>query len=282
MEKIFKNESRITSNDSSWRAFDPNKLKALGFLYHARRVGYEYNEKGYFCKRSAGTLYLIAYTKSGHATLEYGDKTFDLKEGSLIFVSLAEKSVIRADDDHWEMYFMHISGPDVEAIYRSFFNNCGGFFENYSATLFIETILSLYNTYQAQVFDYYFISENIYKILMDILKQSTPAEYHSVVAKAIAFMDSNYSKQIDIDDLCEYLYISKSFLTSKFHEQTGYSPKQYLTNIRMRRAKTLLAQSKKTIAEIAELTGFQTEKNIYYAFKSQLNMSPKEYRTSIY
>ena len=58
----------------------------------------------------------------------------------------------------------------------------------------------------------------------------------------------------------------------------GVSPKQYLMKLRVENAKTLLVQTGKAVNEIAILVGFENEKNINYAFKKVLGITPRQYR----
>ena len=100
--------------------------------------------------------------------------------------------------------------------------------------------------------------------------------------KAIEYMEQHYAEPFDINALCKLLFLSKSHFIHKFHAQTGMSPKKYLTNLRVQKAKRYLGQTKKSIAEIAILTGFENEKNIYYAFKTVVGYSPTEFRANLY
>ncbi|MBQ2712898.1 MAG: helix-turn-helix transcriptional regulator [Clostridia bacterium] len=82
--------------------------------------------------------------------------------------------------------------------------------------------------------------------------------------------------------MAKELFVSKSFLIREFYKDTGSTPKQYLTNIRLQKARLLLIHTNMTIRKIAEESGFGTEKNIFYAFRKELNTTPTEFRKHIY
>lgn len=278
MEKIFKSEFIITRNEDSNLVLDTKRDLNKKFLYQARDVGYEYNEKGYYHKRENGIVYLAVYTKSGEAIFERRGESITLKAGSLLFVSLAEKTVIKAPNSHWEIYFMHVIGSDIDSIYRTFAQKHSYVIENFCQDYFVSCVDKLCKLYKETTINYYDISSLIYSALMDILKQSPPSEYSPTVIKALEYMNGNYVEKFSIDDLCKSLFLSKYFFTRKFHSETGVTPKEYLTNLRIEKARELLIHSKRSVAEIAQIAGFETEKNIYYAFKKSLGVSPKEYR----
>lgn len=277
MDKILYCDLNSTATTNSY-VMQPQRARNVKCLYQAATIGYEYNEKSYYVKRKNATSYLLCYTASGESVVEYERETFTLRAGSLLFINLANESVIRASDSHWEIYFMHIVGSDIDDVYRNFVKNQGFYLENYDGITFIENFKRLYQSCTASIINYYDISGQIYTILMDVLKRSNPTDHHSIINQAIAYIDHNYTEDLSVNELSKQLFVSKYFLIRKFHEQTGYSPKQYLTKIRLDKAKQMLAQTNKSIAEIAQSVGFHSEKNIYYAFKSLTGLSPKEYR----
>lgn len=278
MEKIFKYDWNNTQTEKSKIAENTRRDPTMNFLYQARDVGYEYNQKGYYHKRENGVCYLLLYTKSGKATLEYENNVYTLSAGSFIFISLANLNVISAPDSDWEIYFMHAMGSDVDNIYRTFKHNCGCFIENFNEKLFVESVMKIYDEYMLAEIDHYKIAQLIYSLLLDTLKQSNPSPKNVVIEKAIEYLSSNFNKRITIEDLCKKLFVSKYFFIRKFHSAIGCSPKQYLTNLRLEKAKYMLIHTNKSVAEIAQEVGFENEKNIYYAFKTNLGISPTEYK----
>ena len=269
----------MTHNKKSNIASNTNTDRNKKCLYQARDVGYEYNEKGYYLKTQNGSSYLLAYTKSGQATLNYDDHEITLEPGSLLFINLSNKRAISALNTHWEIYFMHVVGSDIDEIFKIVSNSEQGYyFKNYDGQNFMRCVTDICDMYNSEEIDYYEISGRIYLILMELLKRSKPIEWDTVVKRAKEYINVNYANKIKIEDLCKKYFVSKGFFIKKFEQETGFLPKQYLTNLRLEKAKHLLIQTQKSILDVAVLTGFETEKNIYYAFKNVLGISPKEYR----
>jgi len=282
MEKIFKVQYNATSAANSKVAYRKDLRAVQHFLYQCRHVGYEYNEKGYYIERANGVTYLLAYTKSGEATVVYEGETIKVGAGSLLFLSLANPNAISAPDTPWEIYFVHIFGPEIDTIYNAFYQKHGCCMREFDPTEFIQNIMTVYDLYQLPEVNYTKVSSLLYATLMDVLGQDKPSKHDYVIVKAIDYIEAHYAEPFDVNALCQHLFLSKSHLIHKFHEQTGMSPKRYLTGVRVQKAKRYLAQSKKSIAEIAQLTGFENEKNIYYAFKTVVGCSPTEFRSNLY
>jgi AraC-like DNA-binding protein len=59
---------------------------------------------------------------------------------------------------------------------------------------------------------------------------------------------------------------------------TGAGAKEYITKIRIEKAKTLIESTSLTIAEISDMTGFTSQSYFSTAFKSHTGMTPSQYK----
>lgn len=270
VSRVFNRARTNDGNEDAW-------------LYQANDVGYEYNKRGYYHKREGGLCYLIAYTVSGKAKLSYKGTTYELNPGSLVFINLFEQSLISAEDDNWEIYFIHILGSQAGDFYQSFVKaQSKDVVQNFDGKNFIKYIEEIYSSYMENK-DKKIISGLIYLLLLDVIDKVEEKSFHNdVVGKAISILHERYASEISIDELCDELHISKYYFIRIFNKEIGVPPKKYLTNIRIEKARILLVNTNKTIGQIAELSGFKNEENIYYAFKKELNISPDSFRKHIY
>jgi AraC-like DNA-binding protein len=81
-----------------------------------------------------------------------------------------------------------------------------------------------------------------------------------------------------VEDIADYVGLSRSHLFRSFEKVMDKSPKAYLTDFRIRQACNLLLGSDLSITAIANSVGF--ENNLYFskAFHKVKGMSPKNYR----
>ena len=98
------------------------------------------------------------------------------------------------------------------------------------------------------------------------------------INKAIQFMQEYYSSNISIKDICNLIYLSPCHFKRVFKDYTGRTPHQYLTQIRIEKAKELLREKENSMEEIAKLCGFINPGHFSTVFKRNLHMSPTEYR----
>ena len=92
------------------------------------------------------------------------------------------------------------------------------------------------------------------------------------------YLQENYDRTVDFSALADSLAVSAPYLSKLFHEQTGYSPSRYLTDIRMRQAKKLLMDTGLTVREIAARVGYPDPFHFSRSFKNAVGVSPAQFR----
>lgn len=94
-----------------------------------------------------------------------------------------------------------------------------------------------------------------------------------------AYLELNYSdSELTLEDICKKAGIGKTHLTHKFSTLTGITPIQYLRNIRMEKARVLLSESNKTIADVAYSVGFNDAKYFSKQFAQTFGVLPSQFR----
>ena len=99
------------------------------------------------------------------------------------------------------------------------------------------------------------------------------------VRRAVLFMQENHAGAFTMDAVADGLGVSRRFLEKHFRDERNVSPAEFLQNLRITKAKFLLASPMhKSIEEIARLTGFVTGKNMRAAFRRVLDATPHDFR----
>lgn len=135
------------------------------------------------------------------------------------------------------------------------------------------------NTYEAAVA----MAGALYSFLAVFMhygeKKNQKKEIRSTyVEKAEKYIETNYSYPVTVEDVAAYVGISRSHLFRSFQTYLGKSPKEYLSEYRIKQACHLLKETDLSVSAIAYSVGF--ENNLYFskAFKKQKRVSPSEYR----
>ncbi len=102
-----------------------------------------------------------------------------------------------------------------------------------------------------------------------------------LVADAQQFIRDNYATKINFKHLASQLNISQRSLNRRFIEASGITPSVYLQRIRNVNARDLLKHSNLSIAEIANMVGFNTSSQFCEQFKKTNGMSPRIFKTSV-
>ncbi len=85
-------------------------------------------------------------------------------------------------------------------------------------------------------------------------------------------------EQLDVPFLCREVGMSRSSLYNKMRELVGMSTNDYITKLRMDRAKHLVLYTKLTVNEIADQIGFATGKYFSSVFKQYTGFTPTQFR----
>lgn len=100
----------------------------------------------------------------------------------------------------------------------------------------------------------------------------------AIIDNLIKYMKSNYSSQMNLEYLAAYTHFSREYLSRCFKQYTGKTIFNFLTEIRIERAKTLLRSTVYPISDISEYCGYPSINNFQRVFKKMTLMSPSEYR----
>ncbi len=101
---------------------------------------------------------------------------------------------------------------------------------------------------------------------------------NTLVSLAKEFINTNYSSAFTIGDVADFINISQNHLCKLFKKESGCSIQDYLINVRMNMAKSLLRNSDLNISGIADAVGFKSSVYFSQAFKTYVGVSPKDYR----
>lgn len=99
-----------------------------------------------------------------------------------------------------------------------------------------------------------------------------------VVQQAIEYIQAHLNEPLDRDTLARHVVLSPAYFSTLFKRYTGYSPIQYITRLRIDRAKHLLRTTMLPISVIAHEVGFADSFYFSRVFSRETGMSPRNYR----
>lgn len=101
-----------------------------------------------------------------------------------------------------------------------------------------------------------------------------------LIGISINYIHNNFERDISLGDIAKYVFLSPSYFTRAFKEETGMSPISYLLRVRIDRARELLVDTGLKIVDIALSVGFSNQQRFNEMFKKYAGLTPLQYRKS--
>jgi LacI family transcriptional regulator len=98
------------------------------------------------------------------------------------------------------------------------------------------------------------------------------------IASAVRFIREHSCEGIDVSDVLRAVPLSRSALERRFSGALGRSPKEEILRVRLSRARELLAETKFSMALIAEKIGLEHPEYFNVIFKKKIGVTPGQFR----
>jgi two-component system, response regulator YesN len=103
----------------------------------------------------------------------------------------------------------------------------------------------------------------------------------AIVENVRQYMDRHYANEISLTSLAEQFHINSAYLSEMFKELVGQNFSDYLVNLRMDKARSLLRDEQLKVIEIAHLVGYSNSGYFSTVFKKRFGQKPLDYRKSM-
>lgn len=126
------------------------------------------------------------------------------------------------------------------------------------------------------------VKNYIYNLVTMVIKlrdENSEKRYQDIISQAKDIISSLYrSSEISLNSVSSSVGLSPSYFSTVFARETGQTFKEYLTDIRMEKAKELLMCTSMQAAEIGYEVGYKDPHYFSFIFKKKQGCSPTEYR----
>jgi AraC-like DNA-binding protein len=233
--------------------------------------------------------YAVYLVDKGKGVYTLGNTKFPVKECD-VFVMYPNVPLccMSSKAEPLKMFALSFDGVDARLLL-----NAAGFepkrpvrrLDDYTAKQLVKVFDGIYMWRGQEVHSTVQSTSMIYLMMSALVKtatldpNSTPPGWAGTVhfQKAVDFIADNYSKPINVEDISNHVYLSRSRLYRVFMQQIFMSPKRYLTEYRIREAIRLLENRKVSIKEIASAVGIEDQLYFSNMFKLITGKSPKNY-----
>ena len=113
---------------------------------------------------------------------------------------------------------------------------------------------------------------------VNMINTANAAKTEDVAGKAKKYIDMHYQEDISLDDISGMYDISPFYFSKVFKTQTGVTFTDYLTGVRVNKARELLEGTNKSMKEICSEVGYSDPNYFSRIFKKNTGVTPTEYK----
>ena len=240
------------------------------------------------CRPNGRSDYHILYVKRGICRLMLDHMEFEIGEGGIVLFRPNEPQIYRyLKEDNSISHYIHFSGTGCECLLEQlglsdmkiFMMGRSLTYEDLSEKLVREFTMG-------KPLHEHLCAAYVYHLLCIIARKyalrqnSVTHKNENRINAACRRIYENIQSPPTPDQLAAECCLSVSRFTHLFHEITGKSVSEFITAIRMDRAKELIVGTDMSIREISSLVGYDNQNYFSRRFHKQTGMSPSEYRQS--
>ena len=209
----------------------------------------------------------LAFCMSGQISYQAKGKRYPLKEGTVVLLPQGKNyDVIGEKDGLFPVVNFFCDGLDVGEI----------------TVIELENQKACLNGFEALQKSFMFGGDRLKSLsaFYELLSIVCPKKSHgsSYVKASLSYIEENLKNpELSNDVLAEMLGISEVYFRRLFAASLGVTPKQYILDLRIKKARILLRDTPLSVTEVAEECGFSSLYHFCRAFKSRTALTPSEY-----
>jgi len=126
------------------------------------------------------------------------------------------------------------------------------------------------------------LAANYFAWILDYSASKLNVMETDVIVKAKRYIADNYENaELSLAKVAEYVELNEKYFTSRFTKETGETFSNYVTSLRMQKAKELLKTTTFKVYEIAEMVGYHNVEHFNRVFKKLNDVTPAKYRKTM-
>ncbi len=229
--------------------------------------------------------YQLLYISKGRAFFHIDGQKQEVKAGCMVLYRPGEDQYYHYyAKDNPEVCWVHFSGSESSLLLdkigfsQEHILDCG--VSPAYPELFRQIILEL--QLKRPCFEEYlclYLNQLFVEIKRNLLEASADRYFNQKQMQAtVHYFNESFSQEISIEEYAKNQHMSVCWFIRCFKRYMGITPMQYLTSIRINKAKELLKNTNYTIQEISGLVGYENPLYFSRIFRKQTGHSPSGYR----
>lgn len=247
---------------------------------------YEVGRQKCLSKHSYGPIvrgkFILHYVVDGQGRLCMGGREYPMQGGEVFVIYPQELAYYEADENNpWRYLWVVFDGPKAEEILRSIgiTEECPMMYPKERSTELLACMEKLLYECEMEyqtIANFYILLQTMKSCIGAVKKEIQPQQYYTDKIKR--YIEYRYAESVKISELAEHCGLNRSYMTKCFTEDTGVSPKEYLMQYRLEKAKELLSNAELPVSNVAYAVGYSDPLAFSKMFRKREEMSPLEYR----
>lgn len=209
---------------------------------------------------------LIHFVKSGRGYFTRDGVTYTVQQGQAFLICPDEITVYSADEkDPWSYQWVGFNGELTPR-----FTSLAPVFSFERA--WVEEMLC---AYRADGMGEYRVAALLFEMYAELFATEKPQNHY--VRRVKNYINALYMQPLRVEEIAEKFNLDRRYLSRLFKEKTGFSVQEYLIEVRMSEAKKQLLRGA-SVAQAAQLSGYDDVCNFSKMFKKCVGTSPKEWK----
>lgn len=118
-------------------------------------------------------------------------------------------------------------------------------------------------------------------IFAEEVKGNEASSHNKILKKIVGYVENNYSNEnLTLALISSEVYLSPAYISTLFRKYKGVNFIDYVTNVRISKAKALLESADIKTYEVSEKVGYSNPQYFSVLFKKMTGMSPTEYKSA--
>ncbi len=227
--------------------------------------------------------YLLHFITKGRGRFRVNNHTYELSADHVFLIKPGESTYYIADHEQpWNYIWFAFDGTESENILK----NCGlwdgvpprRFIPDDSLFMYLDELIRGmqnvdYSDYK--LLGYLYL---IFGYLTNNKSDGATASKNDYLNSALLYIHNHYTENISVQDIADHVGIDRTYLYRLFMKELTLSPKQYLTQYRLKTASDFLYTTQLSISEIAACCGFSDTSSFGKFFRDFTGFTPRQYR----
>lgn len=223
--------------------------------------------------------YLLIYTLSGNAILQYEEELYAIPANSILFIDCRTKYTLHCSTA-WQFQALFFDGYPVSYYYDLYTQIALPVIRLPEASLFPQLFhkIILQNFNFPELINAKLLTELLTHLLCICQDTYDEISIPSWLTRLKEALDTSYREHFSLDELAASFHINKFQICRDFKKYYKTTPLQYVNSVRLEHAKELLQNTALSVNEISWRVGFENVNYFIQLFKRENGTTPALYR----